>query len=368
MDESREMQSDLAQISRLALGDNDADVRLYISRLVRRYRDSHPDLAQDLASILRRSSAARPSRVAAEAPAADRGHGEASLSILRFMEPLNTIDAPVLADELQGQLDRMLRERAHVEDLARHGLTPASSAVFVGPPGVGKTRTARWLAAELVLPMYSLDLTAVMSSRLGQSGANLRYALDRAKAEPSVLFLDEIDAIAKRRDDGGDVGELKRLVTILLQEIDEWPSTSVLLAATNHPDLVDPALWRRFDVRVTFAVPSGDELDTAIRRFLGDDEVLLPYVSVFRAVYEGSSYSEIERSLQTMRKWRILADGHTEDVVAEVLAPTLKELPHKKRADLAVELYASRLLTQRRVRELTGISRDTIRKRAGALA
>ncbi|KAG1531821.1 hypothetical protein G6F50_016490 [Rhizopus delemar] len=91
------------------------------------------------------------------------------------------------------------------------GLTPTRSAIFVGPPGVGKTLKARWLAAQLKVPLYVLDLTAVMSSLLGKSGTNLRAAIDFAKREPCVLLLDEIDAIAKRRSDDSDVGELKRL-------------------------------------------------------------------------------------------------------------------------------------------------------------
>ena len=145
----------------------------------------------------------------------------------------------------------------------------------MGPPGVGKTLTARWLAAQLKVPLYVLDLTAVMSSLLGKSG-NLRAAIDFAKREPCVLLLDEIDAIAKRRSDDSDVGELKRLVTVILQEVDEWPASSVLLAATNHPELIDPALWRRFDLVVQFKTPDEQAVKEAIKRFLGPDYALLP--------------------------------------------------------------------------------------------
>jgi hypothetical protein len=95
-----------------------------------------------------------------------------------------------------------------------------------------------------------LDLIVVMSSYLGKTGNNLRSALDHAKANEAILLLDEIDAIAKRRSDESDVGELKRLVTVMLQEVDDWPDTDLLLAATNHPELVDPALWRRFDAEL----------------------------------------------------------------------------------------------------------------------
>ena len=159
-----------------------------------------------------------------------------------------TTDAPLLSGDVEDSLGQLIAERRQSDRLQAMGLTPTRSAIFVGPPGVGKTLTARWLAAQLKVPLYVLDLTAVMSSLLGKSGTNLRAAIDFAKREPCVLLLDEIDAIAKRRSDDSDVGELKRLVTVILQEVDEWPASSVLLAATNHPELIDPALWRRFDL------------------------------------------------------------------------------------------------------------------------
>ena len=164
---------------------------------------------------------------------------------------------------------QLLDERGAEDKLASLGLAPTRSLLLTGAPGVGKTLTARWIARELNRPLLLLDLSAVMSSFLGRTGNNLRYVLDYAKSVPCVLLLDELDALAKRRDDTIEVGELKRLVTVLLQELDDWPPTGLLVAATNHPDLLDPAIWRRFDLTIEIPLPQDELIEKAIVAQLG---------------------------------------------------------------------------------------------------
>jgi len=130
---------------------------------------------------------------------------------------------PTWPEEVEAQLTEVIEERSREKDLSAAGLAPTRSMLFVGPPGVGKTLAARWLASRLRWPLLTLDLAAVMNSFLGRTGTNLRTVLDYARKAQSILFLDEFDAIAKRRDDASDVGELKRLVTVLLQEVEECP-------------------------------------------------------------------------------------------------------------------------------------------------
>lgn len=277
MGDMTDLRPDLVQLARLAVGERTEDVRLYVARLVRKYRASDPELADQLNTYLRESiprSRGSPLRRASQTESTDETPplaDESRLALLRTFDVGLVPDEPLLPIDLQDSLMQLIEERRQVDRLAFRGLSPTRSAVFIGPPGMGKTVTARWIASQLDLPLYVLDLTAVMSSLLGRSGGNLRSALDFAKRTLSVLLLDEIDAVAKRRGGDSDVGELKRLVTVILQEVDDWPDTGLLLAATNHPKLIDPALWRRFDMIVEFAMPSHVQMKEAIGRFLGPD-------------------------------------------------------------------------------------------------
>lgn len=288
---------------------------------------------------------------------------ESRLSLLKVFRDEPDREQPLLSLDLEEALGQLIQERRQAKRLATMGLSPTRSAIFVGPPGVGKTLTARWLASQLGMPLYVLDLTAVMSSLLGRSGSNLRAALDFAKRSPCVLLLDEIDAIAKRRSDDTDIGELKRLVTVILQEVDEWPATGLLLAATNHAELIDPALWRRFDLVVNFKVPEVPAVKQAIKRFLGPDYALFGrWIDILTFVFNGESFSDIERDLQRFRRAVALGTASDADLIEELVKSRALVLERQGRIDLAVLLAKQTRLSQHAISEITGVSRDTIRK------
>ncbi|MFS7164547.1 AAA family ATPase [Serratia proteamaculans] len=362
------IQSDLAQLVRLVIAEQYDDVRLYVARLVRKYREPMPALSEQLDLYLRSKPQkpaqglrkANPPELAQQTMPVDE---DSRLTLLKAPSDKTLISKPMLTSAMENSLDQLILERKSIKRLEELGLLPTRSAIFVGPPGVGKTLTASWLAQKLGVPFYVLDLTAVMSSYLGKSGNNLRAALDFAKKSPCVLLLDEIDAIAKKRSDDSDVGELKRLVTVILQEVDEWPSSSLLLAATNYAELIDPALWRRFDLVLNFEKPDQDTIRDAVKRFLGPDYAIFGrWMDVLTLAFKDESFSNIERSINRFRRSVALGIASDEELIEEFIKGRLSELDRNERIEIAISLTKNSKLPQRAISDLTSVSRDTIRK------
>jgi len=355
--------SDLVQLARLALSGRSQDVQLYLRRLLRRYRNSDPRIAEGLESLLRDV----PTR---SSPLRKEG-GESSLPVdldsrlhLIRCETITELDVePVYDEPIWTGLRQLVCEHHERERLEHQGLSPTRSVLLTGPPGVGKTLAARWLARELCLPLLTLDLSAVMSSFLGRTGNNVRHVLDYAKGVDGILLLDELDAIAKRRDDVTEIGELKRLVTVLLQEIDDWPAGGLLVAATNHADLLDPAVWRRFELSIEFPMPDKQAVREAVEKFLGTDAEHAPtWAAILSIACAGASFSDIEREIMLARRATVVSGQSSTIHFRRLIANRAQGLSRKDRRELALELVRSKVLSQREAHELTGVSRDTIRK------
>lgn len=362
------LEAEFVQLARIALSGRTQDVQVQIQRTVRRAQRLSPELAESLLALLKESpTRSSPLRRQSEVPLpVDM---DSRLQLMKVEESPVLEWEPVFVGGVAAQLSALVEERRQPDALRRAALDPTRTALFVGPPGVGKTMAARWIARELGRPLLTLDLAAVMSSYLGRTGGNLRLVLDYAKSIECVLLLDELDAIAKRRDDRGEIGELKRLVTVLIQQIDDWPSSNLLLAATNHAELLDPAIWRRFEALVEFPLPDKD----AIRAFAEQSLAAVApgdakWAAVLAVALEGKSYSEIAREIASARRRAALRGGSLGDQFAELIRPA--NMPKNARINLAVSLVNNEVMSERRARELTGIARDTIRsrKRTGAVS
>jgi SpoVK/Ycf46/Vps4 family AAA+-type ATPase len=350
---------DLVQLARLSLTGRLQDIQLYVRRMTKRYKESIPALAKALGDLLIESPT-RSSPLRREAAAPIPVDLDSRLQLLRH-ENVEALEfQPVFRPEVSHALNQLVQERQSADKLLAAGLVPTKSALFTGPPGVGKTLAAHWLASKLKLPLLTLDLAAVMSSFLGRTGNNLRYVLDYAKSVNSILLLDEFDAVAKRRDDSTEIGELKRLVTVLLQEIDDWPSTGLLIAATNHPNLLDPAIWRRFELKIEFPLPNREETKAALAHWAGDTNGSI--LDALALLFEGHSFSEIERVIILARRAAAMKNEALELHLVNATRELAHTLPKKTRKELASKLVSTGHVSQREAHDLTGVSRDTIRK------
>lgn len=266
---------------------------------------NHHSLAQELQQTLGRRELKQITHNGLKLIPKDRRSGE-ELVILEEI----SIDSTkiVFNPETEAKIVRVLDEHRKRHQLGKYGYLPKTKLLFWGPPGCGKTFTAKYLAYELGIPIAVLRLSAVISSFLGDTASHLQRVFNLANTTPMVLLLDEVDAVGKNRDDPNDVGELKRVVNSLLQAMDSVDSSkSIIIAASNHQYLIDPALWRRFDDLIEFPLPSKMEREIYLQRILngvhfdGSIEYIAKNMSSL-------SYADIEHITVEAIKTMILED------------------------------------------------------------
>lgn len=221
-------------------------------------------------------------------------------------------------------LTRQLIEEHHRADLLRaQGMQPRHRVLLSGPPGNGKTSLAEAIAEAVAVPLLTVRYDALVGAYLGETNARLARLFDYVRTTPCVLFFDEFDAVGKERGDIQETGEIKRVVSFLLMQLDQLPSYVVVVAATNHAELLDRAVWRRFQLRIDMPLPSRDAAAVLVERFL--DAWPEPVGLSAREIAERmgpSSFADIFEFCQNIRRRHILSQGG--EALRSILAHELR--------------------------------------------
>lgn len=351
----------LVQFAEAGLSGDHQKLELLALTAVRSLKRTDPGQADELASLLSRFTVNSASLRWRNAPPPPED-ADAGLALLRIPST-DQAQEPELEPHVRGTILRFLAERRECASLIAEGIAPPRTLLLKGAPGTGKTMLACWMAKELEIPLVVLDLATSISSYLGKTGANLRRSLDYARATPCLLLLDEFDSIAKRRDDASDVGELKRIVNVLLKELEEWPLHSVLVAATNHPEMLDPAIQRRFDVVAHLPLPGQTERFAILGRSLGRHAESLPggFVDAMAAVLTGLSGSDVTTLSQGALRRHLVGKIPLAQCLAETLESQCSEgMPKAIYGNLVRCLKNECRMTVRKIAEILGKGSSTI--------
>lgn len=288
---------------------------------------------------------------------------ETRSQLAKLEEPVKVED-PILDERVMEELQQFFRERSLLDKFLEQDIVPPNSILLYGNPGVGKTLIAKWISYKLGMPMITLDLANSISSYLGRSGQNIKSIFQYTKEQNVILFLDEIDAIAKRRDDATDLGELKRLVNVLLKELEDCPVTCVIIGATNHPELLDKAIWRRFDRNIAVPLPESDQRRALIARSLSQhmEEIDDAVIRILTEGTEKLSAADICKMCEHIKRKTILYPERSVALLAiteycEYVGGETKE--QKVQICKALKNYGKKM-TVNQISQITGIPKSSV--------
>jgi SpoVK/Ycf46/Vps4 family AAA+-type ATPase len=290
-------------------------------------RLGHGRIAQDLRAridqaMARAAQPAKPIPVAQ--PRGDLG------TLLSASYPKARLRDVILDDATRERLERVLAEQRQQEKLRVHALRPRNKLLLLGPPGSGKTLTASALAGELNIPLFTILLDGLITKFMGETSAKLRLVFDAIASARGVYLFDEFDAIGGKRTSSNDVGEIRRVLNSFLQFLEQEDSRSVIVAATNHPELLDSALFRRFDDVIEYVLPTSQTAEAVVRAKLALFDTGTFDWPLVVAASEGLSQAEITLACEDAAKESVL--GGQGRISTEVLLRALEERRSSRRA------------------------------------
>lgn len=295
-----------AMVRRHAEGDDDGFYAIARQVAARAAREGKNIFASELKELIDASGAPKPASQLRTVPL-QQPRGELA-GLMSVSYPDVSLSMMTLSDDIRSQLERVLTEQRRSDHLANHGLCPTHRLLLLGPPGTGKSMSAAALAQELKLPLFTIQLDVLISKYMGETAAKLRLVFDAIADMRAVYLFDEFDALGAERTAGNDVGEARRVLNSFLQFLEHASTTSLVVAATNHPQLLDKALNRRFDQVISYRLPDRTAGVEIIKRRLTQlDTRGIKWDEVAEQAGE-LSHAELVRAAEAAAKQVVLAN------------------------------------------------------------
>lgn len=291
-----------------AEGDDERFYAIAMQVAAQAARQGHTKFAQNLRDLVdeaKRRASTVPSGQKTKPVPIVQPRGELA-GLLTAAFPKSRLSDMALDQAIRARIDRVLLEQRQRETLLAHGMSPLRKLLLVGPPGTGKTMTAAVLAGELSLPLFTIQLDGLITKYLGETAAKLRLIFEAIRQTRAVYLFDEFDAVGGERAARNEVGEIRRVLNSFLQFLEQDESDSIIVAATNHPQILDRALFRRFDAVFEYRLPSEDVAGAVMRSRLALlDTSLVQWSKVLDAAKE-LSHSDLTRACEHAAKNAIL--------------------------------------------------------------